>query len=152
MKKIVYHFLCFLLFLSACTTQKPFDSDLTYFDDYPEVIDILDYLEVAEDDYQYILKENGHFIVCLPDEGSSGLNDYLSSMEKNGFEVKNYSATVWTIDVLTKDSYEINISSVLCSHLDEWISYREEPDIYQTLQDQDFDSTFILIFELTQTK
>lgn len=152
MKKMTYIFLCFLLFLSACSAQKTVDPDLIYFDDYPEVIDILDYLEVAEDDYQYILKENNHFIVCLPDEGSSGLNDYLSSMEKNGFEVKDYSATVSTTDVLTKDSYEINISSILCSHLDEWISYQEEPDIYQTLQGQDFNSTFILIFELTQTK
>ena len=43
MKRILYTALCSLLFLNACAVRTTLDSDLTYFDDYPEVIDVLDY-------------------------------------------------------------------------------------------------------------
>ena len=102
MKRILYTALCSLLFLNACAARTTLDSDLTYFADYPEVIDVLDYLEVSEEDWRYVSKEKDHFIVCFPEDEPAVLNDYIHDMEKNGFKVNNYSATAWDTTVLKK--------------------------------------------------
>ncbi len=149
MKRILYTALCSLLFLNACAVRTTLDSDLTYFDDYPEVIDILDYLEVSEEDCRYVSKEKDHFIVCFPEDESAVLNDYIHDMEKNGFKADNYSATVWDTTVLKKGPYEIQIASINQQYIDEWISCREDSVRYQTIQDQDFDSISIIVYELT---
>ena len=135
MKRILYTALCSLLFLNACAVRTTLDSDLTYFDDYPEVIDVLDYLEVSEED--------------CPEDESAVLNDYIHDMEKNGFKADNYSATVWDTTVLKKGSYEIQIASINQQYIDEWISCREDSVRYQTIQDQDFDSISIIVYEIT---
>ena len=70
-------------------------------------------------------------------------------MEKNGFKADNYSATVWDTTVLKKGSYEIQIASINQQYIDEWISCREDSVRYQTIQDQDFDSISIIVYEIT---
>lgn len=152
MKRILYTALCSLLFLNACAVRTMNDSDLTYFADYPGVIDIFDYLEVSKEDCRYVSKEKDRFIVCFPEDTSAVLDDYIHDMEKNGFKAENYSATVWETVVLKKGPYEIQIASINRHYIDEWISYQEDSVDYQAIQDQDFDSISIIIYDLTLTE
>lgn len=100
------------------------------YDCFPEIKNIVNYLKLSADDVNIIEQNDEAFIFCFytdistQNESEPSYDDYVNLLEKEGYEVSIYDATISQTFLLENEKYTISLTII--SNIDEWKKVHQE--------------------------
>lgn len=105
---------------------------IEYFEKFPEVIDIISYLGLEQEDVNVLNDEDNRVVFCFKYEddpqATPSIRSYQQLLIKHGYKAEYRSATIFESDSFNNGKYEICIVSIspMKDALKEWQSYNRE--------------------------
>lgn len=128
-KRILLVSIFFMFVLLGCENAEyinensnslnPTETNVDYYDQFPDIVDIGSYLELDSNDIITINDDLDDLVICFTqDLSQDSISKYIDIQQKKGYKLKLYDGTISSTFCLENKKNKISIT--LISNIEEW--------------------------------